>query len=579
MTALIALGVLRLASTYELLLKFGGTVSSSLGKSASNAAKSIKGIESAAKSTNAVLKTAMGALAGYVSVKGIIDFGKDVMDASNAAATAQTRLQTTMMNVKGTTQAQVDAIAQYSDALEKNTSISHTANEIGASQLATFNLHTNTIKNLLPALDNMATAQYGVNVSQGDMQKTATLLGKAMAGNTTAFTRYGIILTATQKNIFKNGTEAQKATALMEIMKNKYGDLSTKMAQTPAGRIQQLNNAWEKVKETIGEKLTPVVTQALSVIGKNLPNIESGIMGAINALTPAFNYIKDDIIPGLGTAFKVTGGVLTWFGQNMKTIGPIILGVATAVGIYKAVTLAMVAVQKTAMIIEALGKAWKTAGVFIQLLAEGEKLGAVAQLALNMAMEANPIGMITIGIIALVGAGILLYKNWDKISAGAKKLWADIQPVFSAIGSFITGVFEGVWNGIKMYINFWIGALNTLFKGINAVSGAIGKVTGVNLTIPTIPNLGSGGIVLPKPGGTLVNLAEKGQSEAVIPLGKGGGFGGGDHFTYSPQIYIQGNASKADIKSVLDDSQQEFERRMEIWQMNKDRVSFRPRTT
>ena len=521
------------------------------------------------------MKTAFGAIGGYLSVEGIVDFGEGVMDASNAAATATQRLQTTMSNVKGTTQAQIASIQAYSDALEKNTSISHVANDIGASQLATFGLHADAIKSLMPALDNMAVAQYGVNASQGDMQKTATFLGRAMAGNTTAFTRYGIVLNATQKAIFKNGSTAQKTATLMQVMKQKYGDMATAMAQTPEGRIEQLNNAWEAVKETIGDKLTPVVTRALGVISQNLPNIETGIMGAINALTPVFTFIQNSIIPGIGTAFSVAGGVLTWFGDHMKIIGPILMGIAAATVVYKTAQLGLVAAQKAGMIITALSAAWGYASTVLALLREGSSAAAVAQMVLNDAMLANPAVMITVALLALIGVGILLVKNWGTISAAAKQLWADIQPAFSAIGSFITGVFEGVWNGIKMYINLWIGGLNLLFKGINAVSGVIGKVTGVNLTIPTIPQLANGGIVSARPGGTLVNLAEAGHDEMVTPLPKGSvGIGGGASFTYSPQIVIQGDASKDDMKQVLSDDQREFTRRAEIWLKGRARKSF-----
>jgi hypothetical protein len=65
-----------------------------------------------------------------------------------------------------------------------------------------------------------------------------------------------------------------------------------------------------------------------------------------------------------------------------------------------------------------------------------------------------------------------------------------------------------------------------LLDGIaTATGGAIDLQIG---TIPkvSIPRLADGGIVLPSPGGSLVNVAEAGQAEAIIPLDKAAGLGG-----------------------------------------------------
>ena len=486
-----------------------------------------------------------------MSVKGIIDMGKDFMDASNTAATAQARLSQAMGNVKGTTQAQINAISAYSDVLEKNTTISHIGQETAASQLATYQLHSDTIKKLLPALDDLAAGQYGAHVSNEQMQQSANILGKVMAGNVTSLKRMGVALSVSQLAILKNGTEAQKAATLMDVLKGKYGGMAAAVAATPEGRIEQLNQAWEHVKETVGDKLKPVITSALGLIADNLPAIQANIMAVVNAIGPAFDYFKNNILPAIGTGFKIAGGFAGWFGDHIKVIAPIVLGIAGAFATYKAITLVSTAV---------------TQGM------------AIAQGVLNAVMSANPIALVVIGVAALIAAGVALYENWSTISAGAKKLWADIQPVFSAIGGFIIGIFEGVWNGIKMYINFWIGALNTLIKGIDSVSSVIGKAVHVNLTIPQIPGLAEGGIVPARPGGGLFNLGEGGRDEAVIPLPKGGGLGGigGGPVTnnYFQPVYNLAGASAQDIKNAGQDAQQEWERRMEAWKKHQARISF-----
>lgn len=604
-----------MANSYTLTLQIAGKVASSLTQAASNASKSLQGIQKSAESTSKsmeLVKNAMGLAAGYFSLEGIVDFCKDAMNASNEAATATQRLQTTMSNVKGTTQAQIASVAAYTDALQQNTTISHVANETGASQLATFGMSAAAIKQLLPALDNMAVAQNGVNVTSSQMQQTATQLGRAVAGNTGMLSRYGIVLTTAQQKLFKQGNQAKNTAMLVQLLKQKYGDMANAMAKTPAGRIEQLKNAWEDVKEEIGAKLTPVVITAFTVLDRNLPKIQSGLMGIVNAITPAFTFAQTTLIPALGTSFKVAGGVLSWFGDHAKTLGPIILGVAAAVGVYRAVTLAMVAAQKAGMVITALSDAWKTASVFIQLLSEGEKLAAVAQLALNMAMEANPIGVITVAIIALVAAGVLLYKNWGKISAEGKKLGSDIENIFNNIRSYVDSVVADAENWGKNLIDNFIGGITgniaKVEKAVKNVASTIKNFLGFHSPakegpgadadqwMPNLMQMLSGGIV------GNVSLMQKAATKAIHPLQNAmtslgvtgsratlgitgqpnsslggmpqlGSAGEGMNITYAPVYNITG-ASAQDVKQAAGDAQRRFSQQMETWLRNKKRTAF-----
>ena len=66
---------------------------------------------------------------------------------------------------------------KYGDALELVTTVEGDATVAGASQLATFQLQSSTIKALLPSLQNLAVGTYGVNVSQEQMIQTGNLVG------------------------------------------------------------------------------------------------------------------------------------------------------------------------------------------------------------------------------------------------------------------------------------------------------------------------------------------------------------------------------------------------------------------
>lgn len=108
----------------------------------------------------------------------------------------------------------------------------------------------------------------------------------------------------------------------------------------------------------------------------------------------------------------------------------------------------------------------------------------VAQTGLNAAMTANPIGAVILAIEALIAVGVLLYKNWDTIKAGAQSLWNKFKTVSIKIGTAFSGAFDKVKNAAKTALE-WVGdklswlnnkiesipILGSLYKGAKGVLG------------------------------------------------------------------------------------------------------------
>jgi hypothetical protein len=142
--------------------------------------------------------------------------------------------------------------------------------------------------------------------------------------------------------------------------------------------------------------------------------------------------------------------------------------------------------------------------------------GVFAILSISM----GPITLAILGIAAAITAGIIIWKNWDKIVAAFSKTW---DKVWGAIEAPVRIALAA----IKGYINLIIADLNRLIRGANLIDikvpswvpGLGGK--GFNVNIPEIPKLASGGIVS-KP--TMAMIGEGGP-EAVVPLNKAGGIG------------------------------------------------------
>jgi TP901 family phage tail tape measure protein len=217
---------------------------------------------------------------------------------------------------------------------------------------------------------------------------------------------------------------------------------------------------------------------------------------------------------------------------------------------------------------------------------------AVAILAVNFALNANPIVKV-ITLVAALAAGIVLLVNWlVTLYGGWEKLFTDISAGFVAfilgigkgldkIDDFFLAVFQGlaaiakgsinaVITVIEGFINRVIGGVNTLVDMINNVLTA-GKVIGIDVKlgkIPplNIPRLAEGGIIMPQPGGVLANIGEGGQAEAVIPLNRLGDFTGKGGNTYN--INVNGGVgSGATIGKSIVDAIKAYERSSgAVWQ-------------
>jgi len=116
---------------------------------------------------------------------------------------------------------------------------------------------------------------------------------------------------------------------------------------------------------------------------------------------------------------------------------------------------------------------------------------------------------------------------------GAFTIFSDtLKSIFTTVKDFITTVFQQLVGVVRGPLNTIIGMVNRVVGAINSIRVTIPTWVPVfggksfSPSIPKIPQLADGGIVMPQPGGVLANIAEAGKPEAVIPLDRAGGFGG-----------------------------------------------------
>jgi hypothetical protein len=232
-------------------------------------------------------------------------------------------------------------------------------------------------------------------------------------------------------------------------------------------------------------------------------------------------------------------------------------------------------------------------------------VATAAQWAFNVALSANPIGLIIIAVAALVAALVLFFTqtevgraawgaftdfvvsaatgigNWFMYVFGEwlpgiwtgfveflGTAWAGFSEgfmsVLGSLGDFFKEVINGYIGMWESFINFFVDGINSIIRGLNRIKVNIPATAltpalsfGVNIpTIPSveIPRLAEGGIVRARPGGIIANIGEGGQDEAVIPLNRMGKMGN----TYN--ITINANVADARLGEIVVNSIRKYER-------------------
>jgi hypothetical protein len=199
-------------------------------------------------------------MASGIASVALIALWKKFIDMANDSIEAETKLSSVMKLRANATDAQIQSVIALANQQQKVGIIEDDLTIAGASQLATFAKTTDAIKTLIPAMNNMVAMTAWVNATTSDMVSTANLFWKAISWNITMLTRYGIILTEAQKEVFKLWTEQEKSALLADVITQKFWNMNEVLAGTFAGKMQQLKNQLNNVGESIGKSIMPVIT-------------------------------------------------------------------------------------------------------------------------------------------------------------------------------------------------------------------------------------------------------------------------------------------------------------------------------
>ena len=418
--------------------------------------------------------------------------------------------------------------------------MSDNANKMGTDMESIKNAYQGFAKQNYTMLDNLKLGYGGTQAEMkrllGDAQK---LTGQKYDISSFADITQAIHAIQTQMDI--TGTTAKEASTTIS---GSWGSLKAAFENTLVGlttggeMFDQSLDALVDSAKTFGQNVIPAITGALSGVGSlieslapvivaELPSMVSDILphlvsatkslvtGLISQL-PALGKAVLDAIPsifdgmtdviGESSVGKLKGsfeGLKNTITDTFSNIGPMLKdfcegGIST---FCDALSTAMDLASGAISVIEALSPViGAVAGAIITYkgavmlwnAAETAKnvvmgISTAAQWALNVAMTANPIGIVIVAIGALVGAFIVLWNKsegfrnfwinlWEKVKAIVTSAWEGIKAGFEKIKNGISAVKEKVstmWNGVKEKTSeLWGGVKNAVSEKLNNIKSA-----------------------------------------------------------------------------------------------------------
>lgn len=255
------------------------------------------------------------------------------------------------------------------------------------------------------------------------------------------------------------------------------------------GMIQQdiqngtgLNEAFKKMDATSAATMAKVVGEfqvALIELGEVLAPYLMPLVKGFAELVHTVGELAPKITPVLDAIGNLFGALKTCYDFVKNNWLPLLLIMPGAIfGVKMAVDILRVrmALLKMEFMATKLG-GWLTA------VTTALKVQIPQLLAWNAAWLANPITWIVLGIVALIGVVILLWKNWDKVSAAVLAFWDKTKTVIANLWEKVKSVFSAIGQFIKEhFVDFLLMALGPIGQIVLAItkisSGIKSMITG-----------------------------------------------------------------------------------------------------
>lgn len=367
--------------------------------------------------------------------------------------------------------------------------------------------------------------------------------------------KYGETLDAMEKQEIQKAFGSDEAVALIDLLYSKTDDLQSNILtlydsmgkgteitkemasainQTEPERFRVLQQRIQNVKESIGNSLLPTINELMGKGEQILTKVDSWIANnqelvkvimLIVLALGGFLMVAGTtitIVGGVGLVFTKTAGLATGFYRAIKGIPDLLETIqiralyagdslkrgfstvktfaSSAVTGIKNVAVNIASMARTAAIngVTALkNMALGLVGMARQAITTAVTAmpGLIASVwSFTAALLANPITWIIVGIVALVAAIILLWRNWDSVVSWIQGVWNGFVNGIKAGFDWIRNLFSGMptwlqiaiaafmpfigipmliithWDAIVgFFTNLWSRVKDAFVNGINAV--------------------------------------------------------------------------------------------------------------
>ena len=505
--------------------KAGGAIS----EVQSQLSKLQSGMEPAIGASNKVA-LALGAATVAAGAFGIM-LGKQAVDAAAEAQVQMAQFNTSMDNLKGTT---IVASGSLADVISN---VKLTGDAVDAAKLKILDAANATLK---LGFDNEDTANSMAKFYQrtGDVNQAIylnqTAMDLARAKNldlATATNAVNLTLSGNGKMLKAYGIDLKESATPLEAL-GQLHDLvkgqATAFADTYKGKMEITKQALSELKETIGDKLLPILGRladafttlindgipkfigqvkelskwlgehqyviylvAGAVIGALLPAMIGLAITMVTVVIPAFFAAALALAPWI-IGGAIIGGIIAgivWIVQNWQMVSAKVIEIWTAITGYLAGIWANIS--------GAIQVAWTAVRDFFTVIWDGIKAVfqfAVAFVAGLVILAFKAMGIDIVAVFKTIKDFLLEF--WealklaftmaiDSIKAKWTKVWTDIRDFLTPIWNFIKKTIGDAFTWVASQFKTWTEPLTTAWNSLwNGMGNALGTVwDGIKNTI------------------------------------------------------------------------------------------------
>jgi len=442
------------AQTTTWILDLVDHLSSPMKNVVNNSNEASKGVEKVEKEVNSLHKT-MGSVGNMLGAFGIglgiyqvFDYLKKTTESAGDLLTAEAEVKAGLESTKNAAGVTFDAIEKVNNGLFHASNFSRAQLMDMQSILVTFPAITS--KSYGTA--SQAMADMAERMHQG-LKETAIQVGKALQDpvkGAMALHRVGVNLSADQmssiKQMVASGNKLGAQQLIMTELNTEFAGSAKAAYDTKP--LMGFKKTMEDVGDLIGNGIINVekfITPTMNSIGNYIESvvikIGDNIQPIFNAIAPiwntislvfqtAWNYISEFLSEVGGVIDFLTGTKTTGDGvvDTMRTIGSVLEYISYPI---KALGDMLV------FLIDKFG--W---------VAIGYGVITAAQWLWNVAMDANPIGLIIGGVALLVGTIMYAWDKFGVFRGGIMATWETLKGFGNIINEYVIDRVEGLISGL-----------------------------------------------------------------------------------------------------------------------------------